>query len=77
MLEAGLTDRAPSGRRPSRGAAKRGVAATTFEALRAMPEDLDVLIAMMVVDEAHYVKNWTRCAPRRYSERPSRSGGPC
>src|SRR5262249_8817798 len=38
-------------------AAKGGVAITTFEALRAMPEDLDVSVAMMVVDEAHYVKN--------------------
>ncbi|MCW2860990.1 MAG: SNF2-related protein [Actinoallomurus sp.] len=36
---------------------KGGVAITTFEALRAMPEDLDVSVAMMVVDEAHYVKN--------------------
>ncbi|MGE5137034.1 MAG: DEAD/DEAH box helicase [Gemmatimonadota bacterium] len=38
-------------------AAAGGVAITTFEALRAMPEDLDVPVAMMVVDEAHYVKN--------------------
>ncbi|MFB9830744.1 DEAD/DEAH box helicase [Actinoallomurus acaciae] len=38
-------------------AATGGVAITTFEALRAMPEDLDVSVAMMVVDEAHYVKN--------------------
>ncbi len=38
-------------------ASKGGVAVTTFEALRAMPEDLDVSVAMMVVDEAHYVKN--------------------
>jgi superfamily II DNA or RNA helicase len=37
--------------------AEGGVAITTFEALRAMPEDLDVSVAMMVVDEAHYVKN--------------------
>lgn len=37
--------------------ARGGVAVTTFEALRTMPEDLDVLVAMMVVDEAHYVKN--------------------
>jgi SNF2 family DNA or RNA helicase len=37
--------------------ARGGVAITTFEALRAMPEDLDVSVAMMVVDEAHYVKN--------------------
>jgi SNF2 family DNA or RNA helicase len=38
-------------------AARGGVAVTTFEALRAMPADLDVRVAMMVVDEAHYVKN--------------------
>jgi hypothetical protein len=38
-------------------AAKGGVAVTTFEALRAMPADLDVPVAMMVVDEAHYAKN--------------------
>ncbi|HEY0694348.1 MAG TPA: DEAD/DEAH box helicase, partial [Kribbella sp.] len=37
--------------------ARGGVAITTFEALRTMPEDLDVSVAMMVVDEAHYVKN--------------------
>ena len=37
--------------------AKGGVAVTTFEALRAMPEDLDVSLAMLVVDEAHYAKN--------------------
>jgi superfamily II DNA or RNA helicase len=38
-------------------AAKGGVGITTFEALRTMPEDLDVSPAMMVVDEAHYAKN--------------------
>jgi len=38
-------------------AAKGGVAVTTFEALRTMPGDLDVSIAMIVVDEAHYAKN--------------------
>ncbi|MDN3353751.1 DEAD/DEAH box helicase [Actinomadura sp. DC4] len=37
--------------------ARGGVTITTFEALRTMPEDLDVSVAMMVVDEAHYVKN--------------------
>jgi superfamily II DNA or RNA helicase len=37
--------------------AKGGVAITTFEALRNLPEDLDVPVAMMVVDEAHYAKN--------------------
>ena len=37
--------------------ARGGVAVTTFEALRAMPEELDVSVAMLVVDEAHYVKN--------------------
>ncbi len=38
-------------------AVKGGVAVTTFEALRTMPGDLDVPIAMLVVDEAHYAKN--------------------
>ncbi|HYK66584.1 MAG TPA: DEAD/DEAH box helicase [Streptosporangiaceae bacterium] len=38
-------------------AAQGGVKITTFETLRAMPEDLNVSVAMMVVDEAHYVKN--------------------
>src|SRR5215472_722485 len=38
-------------------AARGGVAITTFEALRVMPHDLDVPVAMMVVDEAHYAKN--------------------
>ncbi|HEX7163162.1 MAG TPA: hypothetical protein VF223_18250, partial [Trebonia sp.] len=33
--------------------AQGGVAVTTFEALRAMPENLDVSVAMLVVDEAH------------------------
>jgi SNF2 family DNA or RNA helicase len=37
--------------------ARGGVAVTTFEALRAMPGDLDVSAAMIVVDEAHYAKN--------------------
>jgi superfamily II DNA or RNA helicase len=38
-------------------AANGGIAVTTFEALRAMPGDLDVSVALMVVDEAHYAKN--------------------
>src|SRR5262249_18722411 len=38
-------------------AARGGVAVTTFEALRAMPEDLDVPVGMLVIDEAHYAKN--------------------
>jgi len=50
-----------------------GVAVTTFEALRAMPEDLDVLVAMMVVDEAHYVKNPTALRTKSVSEWAARS----
>jgi superfamily II DNA or RNA helicase len=38
-------------------AANGGIAVTTFEALRTMAADLDVSVAMMVVDEAHYAKN--------------------
>jgi SNF2 family DNA or RNA helicase len=49
-------------------AARGGVAITTFEALRAMPEDLDVSVAMMVVDEAHYVKNPTALRTQAVSE---------
>jgi superfamily II DNA or RNA helicase len=54
-------------------AAKGGVAVTTFEALRAMPEDLDVPIAMMVVDEAHYAKNPDALRTQAVSEWASRS----
>jgi superfamily II DNA or RNA helicase len=50
-----------------------GVAVTTFEALRAMPEDLDVSVAMMVVDEAHYVKNPNALRTQAVSEWASRS----
>ena len=54
-------------------AAKGGVAVTTFEALRAMPEDLDVPIAMMVVDEAHYAKNPNALRTQAVSEWAGRS----
>ncbi|HEX4087682.1 MAG TPA: DEAD/DEAH box helicase [Trebonia sp.] len=54
-------------------AADGGVAVTTFEALRAMPEDLDVPIALMVVDEAHYAKNPTALRTQAVSEWASRS----
>jgi superfamily II DNA or RNA helicase len=54
-------------------AAKGGVAVTTFEALRAMPGDLDVSIAMMVVDEAHYAKNPNALRTQAVSEWASRS----
>jgi superfamily II DNA or RNA helicase len=54
-------------------AAKGGVAVTTFEALRAMPEDLDVPLAMMVVDEAHYAKNPNALRTQAVSEWVSRS----
>jgi superfamily II DNA or RNA helicase len=54
-------------------AAKGGVAVTTFEALRAMPEDLDVSVAMMVVDEAHYAKNPNALRTQAVSEWTARS----
>ena len=54
-------------------AARGGVAVTTFEALRAMPEDLDVSVAMMVVDEAHYVKNPNALRTQAVSEWAARS----
>lgn len=54
-------------------AAKGGVAITTFEALRAMPADLDVSLAMMVVDEAHYAKNPNALRTQAVSEWASRS----
>ncbi|HEY6785772.1 MAG TPA: DEAD/DEAH box helicase [Trebonia sp.] len=54
-------------------AAKGGVAVTTFEALRTMPGDLDVSMAMMVVDEAHYAKNPNALRTQAVSEWASRS----
>ncbi|HUN31197.1 MAG TPA: DEAD/DEAH box helicase [Trebonia sp.] len=54
-------------------AANGGVAITTFEALRAMPTDLDVSPAMMVVDEAHYAKNPGALRTQAVSEWASRS----
>ncbi len=54
-------------------AAKGGVAVTTFEALRSMPEDLDVPVAMMVVDEAHYAKNPNAQRTQAVSEWAGRS----
>ena len=54
-------------------AANGGVAITTFEALRAMPEDLDVPVAMMVVDEAHYAKNPSALRTQAVSEWAGRS----
>ncbi|MGH3390121.1 MAG: DEAD/DEAH box helicase [Actinomadura sp.] len=54
-------------------AARGGVTVTTFEALRAMPEDLDVSVAMMVVDEAHYVKNPNALRTQAVSEWAARS----
>jgi superfamily II DNA or RNA helicase len=54
-------------------AAKGGIAVTTFEALRTMPEDLDVSIAMMVVDEAHYAKNPNALRTQAVSEWAGRS----
>jgi len=54
-------------------AAKGGIAVTTFEALRSMPEDLDVSVAMMVVDEAHYAKNPNALRTQAVSEWAARS----
>jgi superfamily II DNA or RNA helicase len=54
-------------------AAKGGVAITTFEALRTMPGDLDVSVAMMVVDEAHYAKNPNALRTQAVSEWAGRS----
>ncbi len=54
-------------------AANGGVGVTTFEALRAMQEDLDVSIAMIVVDEAHYAKNPNALRTQAVSEWASRS----
>jgi superfamily II DNA or RNA helicase len=50
-----------------------GVAITTFEALRAMPGDLDVSVAMVVVDEAHYAKNPNALRTQAVSEWAGRS----
>jgi superfamily II DNA or RNA helicase len=54
-------------------AAEGGIAVTTFEALRAMPADLDVPVAMMVVDEAHYAKNPNALRTQAISEWAARS----
>jgi superfamily II DNA or RNA helicase len=54
-------------------AAKGGIAVTTFEALRTMQEDLDVSVAMMVVDEAHYAKNPNALRTQAVSEWATRS----
>jgi superfamily II DNA or RNA helicase len=54
-------------------AARGGVAITTFEALRATPGDLDVPVAMMVVDEAHYAKNPNALRTQAVSEWAGRS----
>jgi SNF2 family DNA or RNA helicase len=54
-------------------AANGGIAVTTFEALRAMQEDLDVAVAMMVVDEAHYAKNPNALRTQAVSEWAGRS----
>jgi superfamily II DNA or RNA helicase len=53
--------------------ARGGVAITTFEALRAMPGDLDVSVAMIVVDEAHYAKNPNALRTQAVSEWAGRS----
>src|SRR3984957_17394089 len=50
-----------------------GVAVTTFEALRSMPENLDVSVAMLVVDEGHYVKNPDALRTQAVSEWAARS----
>jgi superfamily II DNA or RNA helicase len=54
-------------------AANGGVAITTFEALRTMREDLDVSVAMLVVDEAHYAKNPNALRTQAVSEWAGRS----
>ena len=54
-------------------AAEGGVGITTFEALRTMPEELDVPLAMMVVDEAHYAKNPNALRTQAVSEWVGRS----
>jgi superfamily II DNA or RNA helicase len=54
-------------------AANGGIAVTTFEALRTMQADLDVSVAMMVVDEAHYAKNPNALRTQAVSEWADRS----
>jgi superfamily II DNA or RNA helicase len=54
-------------------AANGGIAVTTFEALRTMQDDLDVSVAMMVVDEAHYAKNPNALRTQAVSEWAGRS----
>jgi superfamily II DNA or RNA helicase len=54
-------------------AAKGGVGVTTFEALRTMPADLDISVAMVVVDEAHYAKNPNALRTQAVSEWAGRS----
>src|SRR5215831_20044624 len=49
------------------------VSVTTFEALRAMLGDLDVSLAMLVVDEAHYAKNPSALRTQAVSEWAGRS----
>jgi SNF2 family DNA or RNA helicase len=66
----------PGAKRQAAGqewAARGGVAITTFEALRAMPGDLDVSLAMIVVDEAHYAKNPDALRTQAVSEWAGRS----
>jgi SNF2 family DNA or RNA helicase len=53
--------------------AKGGIAVTTFEGLRMMPQDLDVSVAMLVVDEAHYAKNPNALRTQAVSEWAARS----
>ena len=53
--------------------AEGGVAVTTFEALRAMPQDMDVSVALLVVDEAHYAKNPAALRTQAVSEWAARS----
>ena len=42
-----------------------------------MPEDLDVSVAMMVVDEAHYAKNPNALRTQAVSEWAAGAGGRC
>ena len=75
LLEARrLTCPARSGRRPSRSGRPRAAwPSRRIGALRAMPEDLDVSVAMMVVDEAHYAKNPNALRTQAVSEWAARS----
>jgi superfamily II DNA or RNA helicase len=54
-------------------AANGGIAVTTFEALRTMSAELDVSVAMTVVDEAHYAKNPNALRTQAVSEWAGRS----